>query len=140
MRRKTKTYKKIAKVFDELGIRLVKEDTLYSFEKEHVDYLMDISEDEETFTLINIIVGLKGELTKVQFDTSLDVVKHFHEDYDGDWNDGSSYFTSPSYCLHGFKSVPKYQMEKIIEDFFEAYSFMCMNVCMVTDDTIWKDL
>lgn len=30
MRRKTKTYKKIAKVFDELGIRLVKEDTLYS--------------------------------------------------------------------------------------------------------------
>lgn len=118
----------------------MKEDTLYSFEKEHVDYLMDISEDEETFTLINIIVGLKGELTKDQFDTSLDVVKHFHEDYDGDWNGGSSYFTSPSYCLHGFKSVPKDQMEKIIEDFFEAYSFMCMNVCMVTDDTIWKDL
>ena len=110
MRRKTKTYKKIAKVFDELGISLVKEDTLYTFEKEHVDYLMDISEDEETFTLINIIVGLKGELTKDQFDTSLDVVKHFHEDYDGDWNGGSSYFTSPSYCLHGFKSVSKDQM------------------------------
>lgn len=30
MRRKTKTYKKIAKVIDELGIRLVKEDPLMS--------------------------------------------------------------------------------------------------------------
>lgn len=140
MRRKTKTYNKVAKVFSELGIELVNQDMLYSFEMNHIDYLLDISEEEETFTIINIIVGIKGTLSKEQFETSLDVVKHFHENYDGDWNGGSSYFTSPSYCLHGIKSIPKVQMEKIIEDFFEVYTFMCLDVCMVTDDTILKNL
>lgn len=140
MRRKTKTYNKVAKVFSELGIELVNQDMLYSFEMNHIDYLLDISEEEETFTIINIIVGIKGALSKEQFETSLDVVKHFHENYDGDWNGGSSYFTSPSYSLHGIKSIPKDQMEKIIEDFFEVYTFMCLNVCIVTDDTILKNL
>lgn len=136
MRMKTKTFKKIARVLAEMGIELKKDDTLYSFEKDHVDYLVDVDEEEETFCLIEMVMGLKGELTKEQFDIAMDVVKHFHKDYDGDWNDGKSYIASPTYCLKGFKGIPKDQMEEIIKDFFDVFTFMCANACLVTDDTI----
>lgn len=136
MRRKTKTYKKVARVLAEMGCDLKKDGTLYSFEKDHIDYLVDVDEEEETFCLIEMVMGLKGELTQGQFDTAMDVVKHFHKDYDGDWNDGKSYIASPSYCLKGFKGIPRDQMEEIIKDFFEVFSFMCANACLVTDNTI----
>ena len=136
MRRKTKTCKKIASVLAEIGCELKKDGTLYSFQKDHIDYLVDVDEEEEIFCLIEMVVGLKGELTKEQFDIAIDVVKHFHKDYDGDWNDGKSYITSPTYCLKRFKVIPKDQMEEIIKDFFEVFTFMCVNACMLTDDTI----
>lgn len=136
MRKKTKTLKKIAKVLEEIGCELKNDGTLYSFKKDYIDYLIDVDEEEETFCLIEMVVGLNGELTKQQFDVAMDVVKHFHKDYDGEWNDGKSYIVSPTYCLKGFKDIPKEQMEKIVKDFFEAFTFMCANACLVTDDTI----
>ena len=136
MRRKTKTFKKIASALAEIGCELKIDGTLYSFQKDYIDYLVDVDEEEEIFCLIERVVGLKGELTKEQFDIAIDVIKHFHKDYDGDWNDGKSYITSPTYCLNRFKVIPKNQMEEIIKDFFEVFAFMCANACMLTDDTI----
>ena len=136
MRRETKTFKKIASVLAEIGCELKIDGTLYSFQKDYIDYLVDVDEEEEIFCLIERVVGLKGELTKEQFDIAIDVIKHFHKDYDGDWNDGKSYITSPTYCLNRFKVIPKNQMEEIIKDFFEVFAFMCANACMLTDDTI----
>ena len=139
MRRKAKTFKKIASVLAEIGCELKIDGTLYSFQKDYIDYLVDVDEEEEIFCLIERVVGLKGELTKEQFDIAIDVIKHFHIDYDGDWNDGKSYITSPTYCLNRFKVIPKNQMEEIIKDFFEVFTFMCANACMLTDDTIsWQ--
>ena len=136
MRRETKTFKTIASVLAEIGCELKIDGTLYSFQKDYIDYLVDVDEEEEIFCLIERVVGLKGELTKEQFDIAIDVIKHFHKDYDGDWNDGKSYITSPTYCLNRFKVIPKNQMEEIIKDFFEVFAFMCANACMLTDDTI----
>lgn len=136
MRRKAKTFKKIASVLAEIGCELKIDGALYSFQKDYIDYLVDVDEEEEIFCLIERVVGLKGELTKEQFDIAIDVIKHFHIDYDGDWNDGKSYITSPTYCLNRFKVIPKNQMEEIIKDFFEVFTFMCANACMLTDDTI----
>ena len=136
MRRETKTFKKIASVLAEIGCELKIDGTLYSFQKDYIDYLVDVDEEEEIFCLIERVVGLKGELTKEQFDIAIDVIKHFHKDYDGDWNDGKSYITSPTYFLKRFKVIPKNQMEEIIKDFFEVFAFMCANACMLTDDTI----
>ena len=136
MRRETKTFKKIASVLAEIGCELKIDGALYSFQKDYIDYLVDVDEEEEIFCLIERVVGLKGELTKEQFDIAIDVIKHFHIDYDGDWNDGKSYITSPTYCLNRFKVIPKNQMEEIIKDFFEVFAFMCANACMLTDDTI----
>lgn len=136
MRRKAKTFKKIASVLAEIGCELKIDGALYSFQKDYIDYLVDVDEEDEIFCLIERVVGLKGELTKEQFDIAIDVIKHFHIDYDGDWNDGKSYITSPTYCLNRFKVIPKNQMEEIIKDFFEVFTFMCANACMLTDDTI----
>ena len=82
---------------------------LYYHRRDDIDYLVDVDEEEEIFCLIERVVGLKGELTKEQFDIAKDVIKHFHKDYDGDWNDGKSYITSPTYCLKRFKVIPKNQ-------------------------------
>ena len=139
MRQKSKTYNKIARVLDKLGYKYKKEGAICSFETNTFEYLIYIDEETETFSINEYVMGLKGNLTKEEFEMALDVTKHFHNEYDGDWNEGISYFYSPAYCLKGIRTIPQDQMDKIIEEFFEAYSFMAANACMVTDDTIpWQ--
>lgn len=60
MRRKTKTYKKLSKVLADLGCELTSDGILYSFGKDHIDYLIDVDEKEETFWLVEMVAGLKG--------------------------------------------------------------------------------
>lgn len=136
MRAKTKTYNKIVKVLDKLGYKYKKEGAICSFETDTFEYLIFIDEETETFAINEYVMGLKGNLTKEEFDMALDVTKHFHKEYEGEWNDGISYFSSPPYCLKGIKSIPQKQMDEIIKNFFEAYTLMTANVCLVTDDTI----
>jgi len=139
MRPKCKTYNKIVRVLDKLGYKYKKEGAICSFETDTFEYLIFIDEETETFSINEYVMGLKGKLTKEEFEMALDVTKHFHKEYDGEWNDGISYFNSPAYCLKGIRTIPQDQMDKIIEEFFEAYSFMAANACMVTDDTIpWQ--
>ena len=139
MRQKCKTYNKIVRVLDKLGYKYKKEGATCSFETDTFEYLIFIDEETETLSIKEYVMGLKGKLTKEEFEMALDVTKHFHKEYDGEWNDGISYFYSPAYCLKGIRTIPQDQMDKIIEEFFEAYSFMAANACMVTDDTIpWQ--
>ena len=58
MRRETKTFKKIASVLAEIGCELKIDGTLYSFQKDYIDYLVDVDEEEEIFCLIERVVGL----------------------------------------------------------------------------------
>lgn len=140
MRKKTKTYNKVAKALADLGIEGFMEICICTIKKNNIDYMLYIDEDTETFSVMQYVSGLYGTLTKQEFDTALDVVKEFHKDYDGDWNDGTSYLSSPAYCLKGVKILPKEELEKILEDFFKAWSFMCANTCAITDDSIWDNL
>lgn len=136
MRKKTKTFNKIVKVLAELGFELKRQDILSSFENDRVSFLVDVDEEEETFALIEIVVGLNGELTQNEFDLAMDVVKIFHKDYVGRWNNGKSYLSSPLYSLKGLKNIPKVLMKQIVKGFWEAYICMYTNVCMATDDTV----
>lgn len=138
MRRESKTFNKVARALDALGYEVKREGDLCSFEKDHVDHLIDVDEETETFSIVEFVMGLKGELTKEQFDTAMDVVKHFHNDYDGDWNEGKSYLSSPVYCLKDCDAMPTDQMEEIIQDFTEVFTFMCANACLVTDDSLFS--
>ena len=140
MRKKTKTYNKVAKALADLGIEGFMEICICTIKKNNINYMLYIDEDTETFSVMQYVSGLYGTLTKQEFDTALDVVKEFHKDYDGDWNDGTSYLSSPAYCLKGVKTLPKEELEKILEDFFKAWSFMCANTCAITDDSIWDNL
>lgn len=125
MRKKTKTYKKIAKALEALGIKGSVENCICAIEKDSIDYLIYIDEETETFSVMQYVTGLRGTLTKQEFDTSLEVAKEFHKEYDGDWNYGISYFSSPTYGLKGIKTIPGDQLKKIIADFDEAWTFMC---------------
>lgn len=136
MRKKTKTYSKIAKALEALGIKGTLENNICAIEKGNIDYLIYIDEETETFSVMQYVTGLRGTLTKQEFDTSLEVTKEFHKEYDGDWNDGISYFSSPIYCLKGIKVLPEEQLKRIIDDFFEVWLFMCANTCAITDETI----
>lgn len=136
MRAKAITYDKIVKALDKLGYKYKKEGSICSFETDTFEYLLFIDEETETFSINEYVMGLKGNLTKEEFDMALDVTKHFHKEYEGEWNDGISYLSSPPYCLKGIKSIPQNQMDEIIKNFFEAYTFMAANACLVTDDTI----
>ena len=57
MRRKAKTFKKIASVLAEIGCELKIDGALYSFQKDYIDYLVDVDEEEEIFCLIERVVG-----------------------------------------------------------------------------------
>ena len=96
MRQKCKTYNKIVRVLDKLGYKYKKEGAICSFETDTFEYLIFIDEETETFSINEYVMGLKGKLTKEEFEMALDVTKHFHKEYNGEWNDGISYFYSPA--------------------------------------------
>lgn len=135
----TKTFNKIAKALEALGYEVTREGELYTFVKDQTDFLIDVDEESESFTIVEYVMGPEGALTKEQFDTALDVVKSFHKDYYGDWNEGISYLSSPIFCLKGIPSIPKAKMEEIVKDFDEVFIFMCANACLVTDATMFSE-
>ena len=94
MRPKCKTYNKIVRVLDKLGYKYKKEGAICSFETDTFEYLIFIDEETETFSINEYVMGLKGNLTKEEFEMALDVTKHFHNEYDGDWNEGCLLYTS----------------------------------------------
>lgn len=107
---------------------------LFIVERGNIDYFFDVDEKNGRFCILQTVMGLNGNLTESDFNTMLDVVKNFHKDYDGEWNDGVSFICSKWYN----KEVDGESLKKIIDDFFTAWSFACANACLLTDTSIWK--
>lgn len=125
--------------FAELGAEMKKDSCgLFIVKYDSMEYFLDLDEKDGTFCILQTVMGLDRALTQKEFDTMLDVVRSFHNEYDGVWNGGVSYLHSPCYSIresHGFSSK---SLEKIVKDFFEAWSFACANACMLTDASIWE--
>lgn len=130
---------KLLKAFAELGAEM-KKDTcgLYIVKFNSMDYFLDLDEKEGAFCVLQTVMGLQGELSQSEFEMMLDVVKHFHKDYNGEWNDGVSYVYSPWYIISESNDFNSKSLERIIKDFFEVWSFACANACLITDTSIWK--
>ena len=107
---------------------------LFIVERDNIDYFFDVDEKNGRFCILQTVMGLNGKLTESDFNTMLDVVKNFHKDYDGEWNDGVSFISSKWYS----KEVDGESLKKIIDDFFTSWSFACANACLLTDTSIWK--
>lgn len=124
--------------FAELGAEMRKDSCgLFVARYNSMEYFIEVDENDGTFCVLQTVMGINGELSRRDFDTMLEVVKHFHNEYNGEWNDGLSYVYSPWYSVrcHEFGSK---DLEKIVNDFFDVWSFACANACMLTDASIWK--
>lgn len=141
MNKKVTTYDKLKKTFDVMGIELVQRDGLCEFEYENMLYLLGIFEDEQLFYLTRIVFGFDDEpLSKVVFDTALEVAQSQYPDLDGQWQEECPWVSSPLYTLKGVSRLSKKDMEKMLKDFNEAAWFMQANIYLITDPRIWKDL
>lgn len=136
---KTTVRNKLLKAFAELGAEIKKDSCgLYIFKYNSMEYFLDFDEKEGTFCILQTVMGLQGELSQSEFETMLDVVRSFHKEYDGEWDERLSYVYSPWYDINDSNEFNSKSLEKIIKDFFEAWSFACANACLITDTSIWK--
>ena len=136
---KTTVRNKLKKAFSELGAEMKKDSCgLYIVKYNSMDYFLDMDEKEGAFCILQTVMGLQGELSQSEFDIMLDVVRSFHKEYNGDWNDGLSYVYSPWYHINESNEFNSKSLERIIKDFFKAWSFACANACLITDTSIWK--
>lgn len=136
---KTTVRNKLKKAFSELGAEMKKDScSLYSVKYNSMEYFLDMDEKEGAFCILQTVVGLQGELAQCEFDIMLDVVRSFHNEYNGEWNEGLSYVYSPWYNINESNEFNSKSLERIIKDFFEAWSFACANACLITDTPIWK--
>lgn len=122
----------------DLGAEMRKDSCgLYIVKYNSMEYFIEMDEKDGTFCLFQTVMGINGELSENEFGTVLDVVKHFHGEYNGEWNEGLSYVHSPWYNARSHEFDSK-ELERIINDFFEVWSFACANACMLTDASIWE--
>lgn len=136
---KTIARNKLEKAFSELGAELKKDSCgLYIVKYNSMEYFLDLDENGGAFCILQTVMGLQGELSQSEFNMMLDVVRSFHKEYNGDWNDGLSYVYSPWYNINESNEFNSKSLERIIKDFFEAWSFACANACLITDTSIWK--
>lgn len=103
-----------------------------------MEYFLDLDEKEGVFCFLQTAMGLQGELPQSEFDMMLGVVRSFHKEYNGEWNEGLPYVYSPWYNINVSNELNRKSLEKIIKDFFEAWLFACANACLITDNSIWK--
>lgn len=122
----------------DLGAEMRKDSCgLYIVKYNSMEYFIEMDENDGIFCLFHSVMGVNGELSENEFSTVLDVVKHFHGEYNGEWNEGLSYVHSPWYNARSHEFDSK-ELERIINDFFEVWSFACANACMLTDASIWE--
>lgn len=125
--------------FAELGAEMKKDSCgLFIVKYNSMEYFLDLNEKESAFCILQTIMGLHGELSQSEFDTVLDVVRSFHKEYNGEWNEGLSFVCSPWYNINESNEFNSKGLERIIKDFFEAWSFACANACLITDTSSWK--
>lgn len=136
---KTMVKDKLIKTFSELGTEMKMDHCgLYMVKYDSIDYFIELDEEEGVFCVLQIVMGLQGELLQSEFDLMLDVVRSFHKEYNGEWNNGLSYVYSPWYDIKEPNKFNSKSLERIIKDFFEAWSFAGANACLITDSSIWE--
>lgn len=122
----------------EIGDEIKQEcDDLIVIIHDKIGYFLLIDEKDRTFCLYQVVGGLKGELTEKEFDFVLDIVKDFHPNCDGAWNEQCSYISSPWYrVVANRKAISGETLGKIIDKFMEIWSFALVNASLITDDTV----
>lgn len=136
---KTTVRNKLKKAFSELGAEMKKDACgLYIVNYNSMEYFIELDEKEGGFCILQIVMGPQRELSQAEFDITLNVVRSFHKEYDGFWNEGLPYVYSPWYDIHESNELDSKSLEKLIQDFFEVWSFACANAGLITDPSIWK--
>lgn len=134
-----KILEKIQGTFHALGIVLIKCDSLYEFEYEHLLMFLSVDAKADNIAFLSGVVDSGfGNMNKHIFETALDVAVDFHKGYSGEWNDDVPYFASPEYSLNEVKSVTVEWLEKELKAFFDAYMFLEANIHILCDpDMFW---
>ena len=105
---------------------------------EYVDYY--IVTFRYKFWIGQEVIGYNGNLTEEEFHTMLGVVKGYHPECYGFWNEVVSFVHTPSYhCITNGKAISGKALGEILSKFFEAWSFACINAFLLTDETIWGE-
>lgn len=129
-----KILEKIQGAFYALGIELIKCDSLYEFEYEHLLMFLSVDAKADSIAFLSGVVDSGfGNMNKHIFETALDVAVDFHKGYSGEWNDDVPYFASPEYSLKEVKSVTAEWLEKELKAFFDAYMFLEANIHILCD-------
>ena len=100
------------------------------------DYLFDPDEKKGGFFMVQTIMGLEGNLTQNEFEIMWDVVRTAHTDYRAEWSEGVAYLYSPWYDIHDSNELNGAELERIIKDFDDVWSFACANACLITDTSV----
>lgn len=138
MKSKTDLCNAIDTVLSELGTSMVyDENSLSSFEYDNVDYLLFMDEADGVYSIMEYVVGLNDNLTEQDFNIALESVKEDYPDYDGDWNEGRCYLSSPLFILPPTGKIDKEFFVKIVKEFFEVWTIITADVCFMTDSSIW---
>lgn len=135
----TTVQNQLKKAFSDLGAEMKKcSCSLYIVKYNSMEYFLDMDEKEGAFCIMQTVMGLQGELSQSEFEIMLDVVRSFHKEYNGEWNEELSYVYSPWYNINEANEFNSKSLERIIKDFFKVWSFACANACLITDAFIWK--
>lgn len=133
-----KILNKVKGAFHCLGRELTMSGNLYEFEYDHITMLLSIDEENHTIAFNTIVVRTAAErLNENILNTALDVVKEFHKDCCGDWNNGSPFFVSPSYLLRGTKAVTSDWLKEQLDAFRDAYLFFEANIHLICDSSMF---
>ena len=126
--------KMLKEAFAEFGAEMRKNtDGVFVVKYNSIEYFLDLNYDDETFCIIQVVMGPNGKLSQREFKIMMSVVKEFHPECDGSWNGGYSYICSQWYGIkdeHGECSSAR--LEKIFKDFFAIWTFACANASLAS--------
>ena len=124
----------LMEAFAEFGAEMRRgTDDLFIVRYKSLDYYLDLDESAEAFCLIEVVVGMNGDLSERDYEVMMSVLKEFHPECDGDWNDGYPYICSQWYSIndeHGEYNSAR--LEKIFKDFFKIWTFACANASLAS--------
>lgn len=124
--------------FQKLGIELAPSGSFYEFEFEHIPMFLSIDVADHSFAFVSLVIDTSdGNMNECVLNTALDVVEGFHKGCCGDWNEGTSYFASPSYLLKEVKTVSPDWLKKQLKAFCDAFLFLEANIHLLCDSSIW---
>ena len=131
---------KLKKSCRQLGLSIKEMGELLDVEYEYIQMFISPDKKRNSFAIVAIVIDAQGNLDEHQFDIGLDVVRDFHKDYRGNWNDGSPLFASPEYRVAPKAELDPAWLKDKLEDFWDAYTFLQTNLFMLGDDSFFPDI